>query len=120
MIGVLGLSFKNNTGDLRETPTKPIVEQLINSGCNLKLHDPWVDPIEATSLFQHDLEETIEETIRSCDCVMILCGHKEFKEFSLDTMKSISAEKCVFFDGRNNFNPKLVQEKGFLYRGIGR
>lgn len=119
-IGVLGLSFKNNTGDLRETPTKPIIEKLIESQCNLSLYDPWVDEAEAEDLFNHKLSNSIDETLKDSDCLLVLCGHKQFHEFSKNKMKELTHSNCIFLDGRNSFDRKEIEDAGFTYQGIGR
>ena len=119
-ICVLGLSFKNNTGDLRETPTKYVIEKLLESKCDLSLYDPWVDKTEAEKLFAFKLSSSIEEAITKSDCIMVLCGHNEFHEFSKTKMKELANDKCVFLDGRNSFDKKEIENVGFIYQGIGR
>jgi dTDP-alpha-D-glucose dehydrogenase len=119
-IGILGLSFKNNTGDLRETPAKVIISKLVEEKCNFSLFDPWVDKNEAENLFKTSLSNSIEDTLDKSDCLLVLCGHEEFHQFPKNTMKELTNKKCIFLDGRNSFNKKDIEAAGFTYQGIGR
>jgi UDP-N-acetyl-D-mannosaminuronic acid dehydrogenase len=91
-IAVLGIAFKNNTGDCRLTPTKYVIAMLEESGCQLSVHDPWV------------LEEE---------------AHLVTK-IPLTRLAELSTTGCVFLDGRNSFDPAAVRAAGFVYKGVGR
>ncbi|MGI0011314.1 MAG: nucleotide sugar dehydrogenase, partial [Nitrosopumilaceae archaeon] len=119
-ICILGLSFKNNTGDLRETPVKYIVDKLLESHCNFTLYDPWVNRTEAEKMFNKKLESSIEGAAQDSDCVMVLCGHDEFVKYPKSKLKEITKEKCIFLDGRNSFERKEIEKTGFVYQGIGK
>ncbi len=119
-ICILGLSFKNNTGDLRETPVKPIVDKLLESHCNFTLYDPWVNVMEAEKMFNKKLESSVESAAQNSDCVMVLCGHDEFIKYSKTKLKEITNDKCIFLDGRNSFERQEMEKAGFVYQGIGK
>ena len=119
-IAVLGIAFKNNTGDCRLTPTKYVVELLEESGCQLSVHDPWVPDEEARAVTQIPLTADIESAVKDADAVVVLAGHRQFHQTPLAQLAELATAGCVFLDGRNSFDPAAVRAAGFVYKGIGR
>jgi len=119
-IAVLGIAFKNNTGDCRLTPTKYVVELLEESGCDLSVHDPWVPDEEADTVTKIPLTPDIESAVKDADALVVLAGHREFHQIPLARLADLSAPRCVLLDGRNSFDPAAVRAAGFVYKGIGR
>lgn len=119
-VAVLGIAFKNNTGDCRLTPTKYVVEMLEDSGCQLSIHDPWVPDEEAHVVTTSPLTPDIESAVKDADALMVLAGHREFHQISLTRLAELSTAGCVFLDGRNSFDPAAVRAAGFVYKGVGR
>jgi dTDP-alpha-D-glucose dehydrogenase len=119
-IAVLGIAFKNNTGDCRLTPTKYVVSLLEDSGCQLSIHDPWVPDEEARTVTKIPLSPDIESAVKDADAIVVLAGHREFHQITLARLSELAADGCVFLDGRNSFDPAAVRAAGFVYKGIGR
>jgi dTDP-alpha-D-glucose dehydrogenase len=119
-IAVLGIAFKNNTGDCRLTPTKYVVELLEDSGCELTVHDPWVGAEEALGVTATPLTADIETAVEGADALVVLAGHRQFHQIPLARLAELTTTKCVFLDGRNSFDPAAVRAAGFVYKGIGR
>jgi UDP-N-acetyl-D-mannosaminuronic acid dehydrogenase len=119
-IAVLGIAFKNNTGDCRLTPTKYVLALLEDSGCELSVHDPWVPDEEAHTVTTIPLTPDIESAVKDADALVVLAGHREFHQIPLTRLADLTAPKCVFLDGRNSFDPAAVRAAGFTYKGIGR
>jgi UDP-N-acetyl-D-mannosaminuronic acid dehydrogenase len=119
-IAVLGIAFKNNTGDCRLTPTKHVVALLEESGCELSIHDPWVVAEEALEVTKIPLTADIESAVKGADALVVLAGHREFHQIPLVRLADPVAARCVFLDGRNSFDPAAVRAAGFVYKGIGR
>jgi dTDP-alpha-D-glucose dehydrogenase len=119
-IAVLGIAFKNNTGDCRLTPTKYVVDLLEASGCDLSVHDPWVGAEEALSVTSIPLTADIETAVEGADALVVLAGHRQFHQIPLARLADLVAAGCVFLDGRNSFDPAAVRAAGFVYKGIGR
>jgi UDP-N-acetyl-D-mannosaminuronic acid dehydrogenase len=119
-IAVLGIAFKNNTGDCRLTPTKYVVALLEESGCQLSVHDPWVPDEEAHTVTTIPLTADIESAVKDADAVVVLAGHREFHQIPLARLAELTSTGCVFLDGRNSFDPAAVRAAGFVYKGIGR
>ncbi|AQT79169.1 nucleotide sugar dehydrogenase [Mycolicibacterium litorale] len=119
-IAVLGIAFKNNTGDCRLTPTKYVVSLLEESGCQLCVHDPWVPEDEAHTVTSVPLSPDIESAVKDADALVVLAGHREFHQTPLVRLADLAADRCVFLDGRNSFDPAAARAAGFVYKGIGR
>jgi dTDP-alpha-D-glucose dehydrogenase len=119
-IAVLGIAFKNNTGDCRLTPTKYVVSLLEDSGCELSVHDPWVGDEEALTVTTVPLTADIETAAKDADALVVLAGHREFHQTPLTRLADLTADGCVFLDGRNSFDPAAVRAAGFAYKGLGR
>ena len=75
-VAVLGIAFKNNTGDCRLTPTKYTVALLEKSGCQLSVHDPWVTDEEALTVTKIPLTADIESAVEDADALVFLTGHR--------------------------------------------
>ncbi|KAA8960185.1 nucleotide sugar dehydrogenase [Mycobacterium sp.] len=119
-IAVLGIAFKNNTGDCRLTPTKYVLALLEESGCTLSVHDPWVPAEEALAVTRIPLTADIEAAVEDADAVVVLAGHRQFHQIPLVRLAELAAPGAVFLDGRNSFDPAAVRAAGFVYKGIGR
>lgn len=122
-IAILGISFKDNTGDCRFTPTQTILDNLEKAGYNLSIHDPLVSKESAAKITNLPLNSSLEETLHGADCVSFFTGHDIFKKLVPETLKGLISEEALIFDGRNIFNKKTImqfKEDGFSYIGIGR
>ncbi|CRK59419.1 UDP-glucose dehydrogenase [Alloactinosynnema sp. L-07] len=120
-VAVLGLAFKNDTGDLRATPTQGVIETLVANGATVRLYDPLVDQAAAATLFGQDLETSLDDTVRGADCVAILALHRDFHDIDFAALPV--AESCLLFDGRAYYPKDKIAElraAGYAYRGIGR
>ncbi|MEU9510995.1 nucleotide sugar dehydrogenase [Micromonospora sp. NPDC048170] len=120
-VTVLGLAFKNDTGDLRATPTLPAVAALREAGCEVRLHDPLVDPDEAEKLFGLRPVDSLDEAVRGTDCVAVLAHHRRFAE--IDYAALPVSRPCLVLDGRAYFPKDRIAQlraAGYHYRGIGR
>ena len=108
-IGVLGLAYKEDTGDARNSPTLRLLELL---GVSVKVHDPYVG--------DHLLvkPQPLVDTILGVDCLVVMTRHSMYQELELDCLASMMRTR-VIVDGRNLFDPKECVDRGFVYRGIG-
>jgi UDP-N-acetyl-D-mannosaminuronic acid dehydrogenase len=122
-VAVLGLSYKNNTGDLRQTPVRGVVEALRTARVRLRLHDPLVAAAEVHAQFGAWPVGTVEEAVGGADCVAILAGHHEFHGLDYAAMRALVAMPCLIFDGRMYYPPDTIADLirlGYAYRGVGR
>ncbi|WP_188193707.1 nucleotide sugar dehydrogenase [Nonomuraea sp. SYSU D8015] len=122
-IAVLGVAFKNNTGDLRSTPVAPVVAALRKAGAQVRLFDPLAEAEETERVFGLRQSASLEEATRDADCVAVLAKHKQFDAVDFAGLRARTAQSCVIVDGRAYYSRDMIEalrELGFSYRGIGR
>ncbi|MCG8455754.1 MAG: nucleotide sugar dehydrogenase [Holophagales bacterium] len=118
--GVLGLAFKANTDDVRETPALPILEGLHRAGARIRAYDP-----EAIAEFQKEFEHEIEycrdeyEAAAGADALLILTDWNQFRALEFDRMRQLLTEPLVI-DLRNLYEPFYVAKHGLRYVSVGR
>lgn len=120
-VAVLGLAFKNNTGDLRATPTVGAVEALREACAEVTIYDPLVDAEEAAALFGQPQAASIAEAVHGADCIAILALHKVFTEIEFADLPV--ADDCLVLDGRAYYSREKIaelRELGYYYKGVGR
>jgi UDPglucose 6-dehydrogenase len=121
-IALWGLAFKPNTDDMREAPSRTVMELLWNAGARVRAYDP-VAAVEAERLYgARDglvLTETALEACEGADALAIVTEWQEFRSPDFDEIKARLSQP-VIFDGRNLFDPDFVARFGFRYFGIGR
>jgi UDP-N-acetyl-D-mannosaminuronic acid dehydrogenase len=110
---ILGLAFRGDSDDTRNTPALPLYNLLSRICKEVVVHDPFVKEFEDVVL-----TNDLEDALRNKDCIVIVTRHKEYVNIHLDWLKSLLAT-FVIVDGRNVFNPKDCEEAGFSYRGVG-
>lgn len=122
-VAVLGVAFKNNTGDLRATPVLPVVTRLRQGGAEVAVFDPLADPGEVEKTFGLAPAATAEEALAGADCVAVLARHDAFDEIDFVALRESVAPSCVIVDGRAYYSRETIdrfRRHGFAYRGIGR
>ncbi len=124
LFGILGLSFKNNTDDMREAPALTILKELSSSGARLKAYDP--KSMEKASNYFYDLKieilrycEDEYDTAEDTDAIVILTEWNQFRSLDMDRIKA-SMRGEHFFDLRNIYNNDIMTGKGFKYFSVGR
>lgn len=120
-VAVLGLAFKNNTGELRATPTRRVIESLAKAGVMVRAYDPLVDVTQAKEQLDILPEPTLDEAVAGADCLAFLAYHREFQE--IDFAELAVADSCLVLDGRAYYSKEkigLLRDLGYSYRGIGR
>ncbi len=120
-IGVLGLAFKENTDDVRESPAIAIVRELVRLGALVCAHDPaaMVRTREVLAGAPISYADNPYDVARGSHAVLILTAWPEFA--ALDLQRLHSAMKVpVILDGRNLFEPEEMAAAGFVYHSVGR
>jgi nucleotide sugar dehydrogenase len=117
-ICILGLAFKPNIGDVRESPSIEIARIMLKRGARVRAHDPIVEPeIVERELGLESL--SLEDGLRDADCVVLTTDHDSLREIRIERIEELAKENCVLVDTRNVFDPDEVPES-IIYRGIGR
>jgi len=118
-VGVLGLSFKPDTDDMRKAPSIDIINMLQQEGVAIKAYDPQA--IHEARQYLKDVKfcKDAYETAKGSDCLLILTEWNEFRELDLKRIKKLLKHPFIV-DGRNIYEPKVVKKLGFKYVGVGR
>jgi UDPglucose 6-dehydrogenase len=121
-IALWGLAFKPNTDDMREAPSRVIMESLWKEGVAVRAFDP-VAMDETRNIYgqRADLElaASAYEAVQGADALIIVTEWQEFRSPDFDKLKE-SLKTPTIFDGRNLYNPDLLSRFGFAYYPIGR
>ena len=122
VIAVWGLAFKPNTDDMREAPSRALMEALWAAGASVRAYDP-VAMEETARIYggRKDLVmcESSEAALDGADALAILTEWQEFRSPDFDDLKK-RLKAPVIFDGRNLYDPDFVRGQGFKYFAIGR
>lgn len=118
-IGVLGLSFKPNTDDMREAPSIDIISQLQEEEANIKAYDPQAMGNARRTLHNVEYCPNPYEVAKDSDALIIVTEWEEFKSLDLLRIKQL-LKQPVIIDGRNIFDPAKMKASGFFYTGVGR
>jgi UDPglucose 6-dehydrogenase len=119
VVGVLGLAFKPNTDDMREAPAVEIIHLLHNEGAIVRAYDPVAVPNAKMMLDGVTFCENAYEAAQGVDALVICTEWNEFKHLDLKWIKD-AMRRPVIVDGRNIYDPELMRNLGFIYRGVGR
>lgn len=119
-IGVLGLTFKPETDDMRDAPAATILPALLEKGAVIRAHDP--QGIEEAKKYLPDGIEYVGnayEAADNADCVVLMTEWNQYRALDLERMKEAMREP-VFVDLRNVYDPDKMRTFGFRYTGVGR
>jgi UDPglucose 6-dehydrogenase len=121
-IGVWGLAFKPNTDDMREAPSRVLIEALWQAGAKVRAYDP-VAMAEAQRIYGERadfvLVDSMEAALAGADALAIATEWQEFRSPDFEAIRDRLASKAIF-DGRNLYDPAFVKSFGLRYHGIGR
>ena len=98
---VLGVTFKEDCPDMRNTKVVDIIEELKDFGVNVDVYDPWVDHAEESKWYKHGIIENPMIADRKYDAIVVAVGHKQFKEYAMDDYKKLSNGDMVVMDIKN-------------------
>jgi len=117
---VWGLAFKPRTDDMREAPSIGLVRELLAAGCKVNVHDPEAMEV-ARAIFGKDVTYCAKnyDALPGADALCIVTEWNEFRHPDFDRIKQM-LKSPVIFDGRNLWEPRDMQGRGFTYYPIGR
>lgn len=118
-VGILGLAFKANTDDTRESQPVEIAQLLEADGALVKAYDPVAMESAGKALKDVKMCEDAYETAAGCDALILATEWNEFKNLDFRRIKN-SMNTPVIVDGRNIYDPEVMRRHGFVYRGVGR
>ncbi len=119
-IAVLGLTFKPETDDMRDSPSITILPALLEKGATIKAHDP--QGMEESKKYLPDNVQYVKNAYEACtgaDAVILMTEWNQYRALDLDRIGDLMNTK-VFIDLRNVYEPEKLRGKGFTYIGVGR
>ena len=118
-IGILGLSFKPNTDDMRDSPAIDIINLLINDGAEIVAYDPIA--IENAKKIPLSINYAKDEydCAKDADLLILVTDWNEFKKIDFKKIKTLM-KKPNIIDSRNIYDPENLKKLGFNYVGVGR
>jgi UDPglucose 6-dehydrogenase len=119
VIGLLGLSFKPNTDDMRDAPSIDIAKSLLVAGAEVRAYDPVAMDVARPLLPEVKMFTDVYDMAQGCDALMVITEWNEFKQLDLEQLRNLMRQP-VIFDGRNIYEPEKMKKLGFRYRGFGR
>jgi UDPglucose 6-dehydrogenase len=119
-IAVWGLAFKPKTDDMREAPSVPLINALVDADALVTAYDPEAMRV-ARTIFKDKVEfaDKSYDALSGADALAIVTEWNEFREPDFTRIKKLM-RKPVIFDGRNLYNPEQIRGFGFTYFSIGR
>jgi UDPglucose 6-dehydrogenase len=118
-IGILGLSFKPDSDDMREASSLSIVPILKEAGCHVKAYDPVAMGLAAKLLPDVMYCADAYEVAADSDALMLVTDWGEFKSLDMKRLSSLMNQPIII-DGRNFLDPETMAQAEFIYEGIGR
>lgn len=109
-VGLLGISYKANVADLRESPALEIIRLIKKHEADLNIFDPHT-PKKSTV-------KNLKELLQKSDAIVLATDHKEFKEVDPKIFKKYKIR--VIIDGKNCLDKEAIKKLGIIYKGIGR
>jgi len=120
-IAVLGLGFKANSGDLRNTPAKPIITDLLKRGAIVIAQDPFVKFDEVKKILPGlACTRRVEEAVRGASCTVIVTDHLEYRGLSVSSLKKFMSTPCAIVDARHIIDQNEAIAAGVVFRGLGK
>lgn len=113
-VAVLGVAYKAEVDDVRNSPAETIVRELTGLGAKIMVYDPYCD-----ESFGAEKARDVMTAIEGVDCLVIATDHKMFQDLDIRKIKSLMSPKPIIVDGKRIVNPVKAKEQGFAYYGIG-
>jgi UDPglucose 6-dehydrogenase len=121
-VALWGLAFKPNTDDMRQAPSRTLIDLLLKAGARVHAYDP-VAAAEAQRIYAGQtrfvLAKNAYEAAQGADALAIVTEWQEFRSPDFERLKQI-LKAPVIFDGRNLYDPAMVSRFGLTYHAIGR
>ena len=118
VVSFLGVTFKANTDDMRDSSSLKLIPFLSKKGAKIKYYDPTGSKKEFKKLKNVEFSNSIKESIKGSDIIII---HTEWNDFKSINFKKFSKnKKLIIYDMRNIYSPNKIKKLGFKYFGIGR
>ena len=118
-VAILGLAFKENTDDIRESPSLTVARSLLNQGAAVKAYDPVAMAGASRDVPGIAMCDNPYHAAENSDALLVLTPWNEFKHLDMHRVRQ-TMRRPILIDGRNMYSPEELRAIGFEYRGVGR
>lgn len=118
-VGVLGLSFKPDTDDMRDAPSIVVIDILRKSGAKIKAYDPIAIGNAKRIVKGITFCANAYQVAENADMLIVMTEWNEFRQLDLQKIRHLM-KKPILLDGRNIYDPQKMKQLGFIYQGVGR
>ena len=118
-IAVWGLSFKQDTDDIRESPAIDVIRMLLQRGATVIAYDPAAMANARTEIPELETAENQYDAVDGADALILITPWNQFRQANLGRVREL-LKTPVLLDGRNMYEPEDMRKQGFIYAGIGR
>lgn len=118
-VAILGLAFKENTDDIRESPSLTVARSLLNQGATVKAYDPVAMDSAGRDVPGINMCDNPYSAAQDSDALLVLTPWNEFKHLDMRRVLK-TMRRPILIDGRNMYSPEELRATGFEYRGVGR
>jgi len=119
VVAILGLAFKQNTDDTRESPSLTVARSLLNQGAVVKVYDPVAMDNACADVPGLNPCKDSYSAAKDAEALLVLTPWNEFKQLDMQRIRQLMKQP-ILIDGRNMYNPEELRLLGFQYRGVGR
>ena len=112
-VAILGLAYRENTQDTRNSPAIPLIRELRHRGADVTIHDPHAKTLRGFTVIRD-----LRTAVRGSDCIAIVTAHDAYRKMDLGKLKRWVRHRAIV-DGRNVLDGSVIK-RGFVYRGIGK
>ncbi len=113
-IVVLGLSYKENVGDDRESPSEELINELEHYQAQVTIVDPYIEKTQVYGTLESDLYQALEDA----DAMVLMTAHQEFRDLDFEKAKKLM-KIPIIVDARRIYDPENLKRMGFFYSGVG-
>jgi len=114
-ITILGVTYKKDTDDLRNSPAEPIVRSLVSLHSEVVVFDPYC----INESFGAKRAQSLFDAVTGSDCIVIVTDHSDFMNMDLQKIKTVMKNKSIIIDSRRIIDPNYAEKAGFRYYGVG-
>ena len=111
-VTILGLTFKEDCPDLRNSKVPDIIRELRQYGCDIQVHDSWCDPIEAAE--EYGLELTPQEKLHQASAIILAVAHKSYRDWTPEEWRQLLLPSGVIADVKNIVPARAMEQAGYL------
>jgi len=112
-VAILGLAYRENTDDARNSPAIPLIRDLRRRGADVTIHDPFAKTLRGFTVMRD-----LRNALKGADCLALVTAHDAYRKLDLAKVKRWMRHPAIV-DGRNVFDGSVIK-RGFVYRGIGK